>query len=144
MVDYKYIEEHGNQKNDNRPKNNNVVLYHQLKAAIVAESFPKDLSRNKEGCLKFSIRSGQLAINHIVREKKLCPETLKQDVDQDTKSIGLSRSGLKTLLMILEGVLKEFDPIDHATLYIYYWVGDDGEYKDGKLVVEEGIHHPRY
>ncbi|MCM3130192.1 MULTISPECIES: hypothetical protein [unclassified Paenibacillus] len=128
-----------------KPVNNNE-LAEQLKAAILGECFPADMSKNMGGCLKFSVRGGQLAINHILLERELSPKVLElKATDSETKTVvGMKRSGLKTLLMILDAVIKEEDPIDHATVFVYYSVADNGEFASGKLVVERGIHHPRY
>jgi hypothetical protein len=135
----------GNGEFVSKPTNNNE-LAEQLKAAILGECYPADMSKNKEGCLKFSVRGGQLAINHILHERELSPKSLelKPSGDEPKKVVGMSRSGLKTMLMILDAALKETEPIDHATVFIYYSVEDNGDYANGKLVVERGIHHPRY
>lgn len=124
---------------------NNHVLIEQLKAAILSECYP-DMSKKQEGCLEFSVRSGQLAINHIVDEKELSPKTIELGTGyNETKAtVGLSRSGLKTMLMILDSALKETDPIDHATVLVYYSVEDNGDYSNGKLAIRRGIHHARY
>jgi len=122
---------------------NNHELAEQLKAAILSECYPADMSKNKEGCLKFTVRGGQLAINHILDERELSPKPVKLS-NGEHKKVGMSRSGLKTMLMILDEALKEIDPIDHAIIFIYYSVEDNGEYANGKLVIERGIHHPRY
>lgn len=128
-----------------KPLNNNNVLIEQLRAAILSECYD-DMARKQEGCLEFTVRSGQLAINHIVDEKELSPKTIELGMGykEAKTTVGMSRSGLKTMLMILDSALKEADPIDHATVLVYYSVEENGDYSNGKLAIRRGIHHARY
>lgn len=128
-----------------KPMNNNELI-EQLKAAILSECYSSEMSKNKEGCLKFSVRGGHLAINHILLEREMNPKILEEkSMGIEPKPlVGMSRSGLKTMLMILDSVLKETEPIDHATVLVHYSVEHNGDYSKGKLVVERGIHHPRF
>lgn len=129
----------------NKPLDNSILV-EEIKAAILVECYPLVMSKKKEGSLKFSVRSGRLAINHVLEKKVLSPKTMdvcKGEAESSTP-IGMSRKGLKTLVMILDSVLKENDPIDHATILVNYSVEENGEYADGELIVERGIHHARY
>ncbi|MGV2885985.1 hypothetical protein [Paenibacillus taichungensis] len=124
---------------------NNIVLIEQMKAAIIQQSFPMEMSKKQEGCLEFAVRGGELGINYISDERDLSPNTMELGKNTEIKpSVGLTRTGLKTMLMILESALKESEYIDHATVLVYYSVGDNGEYASGKLSIRRGIHHPRY
>jgi hypothetical protein len=139
----------GNGGNDNHGPSptNNDELSEELKAAILHQCYPSTLSKTKDGCLKFSIRGGHLAINHILEEKEMCAKSLDM-VDKAASDkqqvVGMSRAGLKTLIYLVGETLKEMTPIDHATVYMYFVVGENGEYDTGRLVVEKGIHHPRF
>jgi len=128
-----------------KPLNNNVLI-EQLKAAFIHECYPAVMSKKREGCLEFTVRSGQLAINHILDEKDLSPNQMKSELGctKSTVTIGLKRSGLKTMLIILESALKDSEPVDHATVLVYFEVDDDGGYLSGRLVIRRGIHHPRF
>jgi len=129
----------------NKPLDNSILV-EEIKAAILVECYPLVLAKKKEGSLKFSVRSGRLAINHVLEKKGLSPKTVEavaKDSESNTPA-GMSRKGLKTLVMILESVLIENDPIDHATILINYSVEENGEYADGELIVERGIHHARF
>lgn len=135
-----------NNGNGEEPLNNSILIS-QLKAAIIQQSFPMEMSKKKQGCLEFAVRGGQLGINYIYDERDLSPNNLEQGVQEEGKtlpSVGMKRTGLKTLLMILESALRETDVIDHATVLVYYSVDDNGEYASGKLSIRRGIHHPRY
>ncbi|MBY0217741.1 hypothetical protein [Paenibacillus illinoisensis] len=129
----------------NKPLDNSILV-EEIKAAILVECYPLVLAKKKEGSLKFSVRSGRLAINHVLEKKGLSLKTVEA-VAKDSESnipAGMSRKGLKTLVMILESVLIQNDLIDHATILINYSVEENGEYADGELIVERGIHHPRF
>ncbi|SDM31455.1 hypothetical protein SAMN05428961_11378 [Paenibacillus sp. OK060] len=128
-----------------KPLDNNILV-EEIKAAILVECYPLVMAKKKEGSLKFSVRSGRLAINHVLEKKVLRPKSLGLDlaVSDNTVSTGMNRKGLRTLIMILDSVLKENEPIDHATILINYSVEENGDYADGELIVERGIHHARY
>jgi len=123
---------------------NNIVLIQQLKAAIVNQCYPLEMSKKAEGCLEFVVRGGELGINYISDERDLSPESYNLESPTQNNSIGMSRKGLKTMLFILESVLQDTDYIDYATILVYYSVAENGEYATGKLSVRRGIHHPRY
>lgn len=124
---------------------NNSVLIEQLKAAIIQQCFPMEMSKKNEGCLEFAVRGGELGINYISDERDISPNTIELGLGAESKPLGgLSRAGLKTMLMILESALKEAEYIDHATVFVYYSAADTGDYISGKLSIRRGIHHPRY
>ncbi|RRJ54677.1 hypothetical protein EHV15_34330 [Paenibacillus oralis] len=136
----------GNGSGDDQSKPlNNIVLVEQMKAAIIQQCFPKEMSKKREGRLEFAVRGGELGINYISDDRDLSPDTNELVRNVEIKPlVGLSRSGLKTMLMILESALIESDYIDHATVFVYYSAGDNGEFISGKLSIRRGIHHPRY
>lgn len=139
-----YTKGNGGVEIQTKPLNNNVLI-EQIKAAIIQQCFPMEMSKKKEGCLEFAVRGGELGINYITKEWDLSPNTIELDKGVENEPpVGLTRSGLKTLLMILEARLKEEDYIDHGTVLVNYAVKDNGEYDTGTLSIRKGIHHPRY
>jgi hypothetical protein len=116
-------------------KINNEKLFDQMKLCIIADYFPKTLSKMRKGTMEFFIRDGELAINYHITKTSLRST-------QPSTDGGMRRSFLLTYLELLEGKITSHPAIDYGTIIITYELLEDGDI-DGDIEFKTQVNHRR-
>jgi len=115
----------------------NQNLFDQIKLCIVADYFPRTLSKLPKGIMEFFIRDGELAINYHTTKS-----SLRKGVLGATATGGMSRSRLLTFLMLIEDKITAHPAIDYGNITIKYELMEDGDI-DGEIEFKTQVNHRR-
>ncbi len=117
-------------------RKNNENLYDQIKLCIIADYFPRTLSKLPSGTMEFFVRDGELAINYHTTKFAL------RGPKQGLAAEGMNRSKLLTLLLLLEDQITGHPAMDYGSITITYELLENGEV-DGEIEFKTQVNHRR-